>query len=168
MEALRTLKQLHHELNPDSPWVFLNEDGEKVRGHRDWFEPALKNSGVSDYSWHCNRHTFASRLVMAGVDLRTVGELLGHRTPSMTWRYSHLAPSHQQRAVDRLVSSRDATQEQKVASATRTATRTLARCGWRRDRMQHKVYLSYMFKVIARVAELADAPDLGSTDSAVC
>jgi hypothetical protein len=31
---------------------------------------------------------------MAGVPLRTVGELLGHRSPAMTWRYSHLAPSH--------------------------------------------------------------------------
>jgi integrase len=73
MEALRTLKPQHEELNPDSPWVFLNQDGEKLRGHRDWFGPALKESGVPDYSWHCSRHTFASRLVMAGVDLRTVG-----------------------------------------------------------------------------------------------
>ena len=81
MEALRILKQRHDDLNPHSPWVFLNENGEQLRGHRDWFEPALQDSGVPDYSWHCNRHTFASRLVMAGVDLRTVGELLGHRTP---------------------------------------------------------------------------------------
>jgi site-specific recombinase XerD len=121
VEALRTLKEQHEALNPDSPWVFLNEDGEKLRGHRDWFEPALKESGVPDYSWHCNRHTFASRLVMAGVDLRTVGELLGHRTPAMTWRYSHLAPSHQQQAVDRLVPV-GVRRTQNSASATRTAT----------------------------------------------
>lgn len=121
MQALRTLKQQHKELNPDSPWVFLNEDGEKLRGHRDWFDPALKESGVPDYSWHCNRHTFASRLVMAGVDLRTVGELLGHRTPGMTWRYSHLAPSHQQQAVDRLVPA-GVRRRQKSPSATKTAT----------------------------------------------
>jgi site-specific recombinase XerD len=99
LAALQALKK-HH---PDSPWIFVNEEGDKLRGHRDWFEPALKDSGVSDYSWHCNRHSFASRLVMAGVDLRTVGELLGHRTPTMTWRYSHLAPAHNQDAVDRLV-----------------------------------------------------------------
>ena len=120
MEAVRNLKKHHEDENPDSPWVFLNEDGEKLRGHRAWFEPALKESGVPDYSWHCNRHTFASRLVMAGVDLRTVGELLGHRTPSMTWRYSHLAPSHQQRAVDRLVPA-GVRRRQKGASATTTA-----------------------------------------------
>ena len=40
---------------------------------------------------------------MAGVDLRTVAELLGHRTLQMVMRYSHLAPEHQASAVDRLV-----------------------------------------------------------------
>src|SRR5260370_41679017 len=51
---------------------------------------------------HCLRHTFASRLVMAGVDIRTVQELLGHKTIGMTVRYSHLAPKHTLAAVERL------------------------------------------------------------------
>jgi len=97
VDAVRILKERHSERNPYSPWVFLNEAGGKSRSYREWFEAALTDSGVRDYSWHCNRHTFASRLVMAGVDLRTVGELLGHRAQNMTWRYSHLAPSHQRR-----------------------------------------------------------------------
>ena len=46
--------------------------------------------------------TFASRLVMAGVDIRTVQELLGHKTIGMTVRYSHLAPKHTLAAVERL------------------------------------------------------------------
>ncbi len=115
LAALQTLKKDH----PNSPWVFVNEGDEKLRGHRDWFEPALKESRVLDYSWHCNRHSFASRLVMAGVDLRTVGELLGHRTPTMTWRYSHLAPAHQQNAVERLV-----TPESQALTTGETATTT--------------------------------------------
>jgi hypothetical protein len=39
---------------------------------------------------------------MAGVDLRTVQELLGHKTLAMTLRYSHLAPAHKATAVARL------------------------------------------------------------------
>jgi len=42
---------------------------------------------------------------MAGVDLRTVQELLGHKTIAMTVRYSHLAPTHLREAVERLVAS---------------------------------------------------------------
>src|SRR5579863_1873884 len=45
---------------------------------------ALTEAKIKDYSRHCNRHTFASRLVMAGVDLRTVAELMGHSSIQMT------------------------------------------------------------------------------------
>jgi site-specific recombinase XerD len=71
-------------------------------GPRRWFEPALADAKVGSFSWHCLRHTFASRLVMAGVDIRTVQELLGHKTIAMTVRYSHLAPKHTLAAVERL------------------------------------------------------------------
>jgi integrase len=59
-------------------------------------------SRLDGYTWHCNRHSFASRLVMAAVDLRTVQVLGGWRTLSMVQRYSHLAPAHLQEAVERL------------------------------------------------------------------
>jgi site-specific recombinase XerD len=39
---------------------------------------------------------------MNGVDLRTVGELLGHRTFQMTMRYAQLATDHKHEAVSRL------------------------------------------------------------------
>lgn len=67
----------------------------KARG---WFKSALADAGVEDYTWRCNRHTFASRIVMAGVDIRTVGELLGHRFVSYDHAllFSH-EPTTQQR-----------------------------------------------------------------------
>jgi integrase len=58
---------------------------------------------------------------MAGVDMPTVSQLMGHRTIQMTIRYAHLAPDHQQSAVDRLVLKR-AMAILKGRSASRTAT----------------------------------------------
>ena len=49
--------------------------------------------------FHDLRHTFASHLVMHGVDIKTVQELLGHHNLTMTMRYSHLAPAHASRAI---------------------------------------------------------------------
>ncbi|HEU0007003.1 MAG TPA: tyrosine-type recombinase/integrase [Terriglobia bacterium] len=46
------------------------------------------------------RHTFASRLVMKGINLYIVGKLVGHPSLDMTERYAHLAPDFLQNAVD--------------------------------------------------------------------
>jgi len=51
---------------------------------------------------HTLRHTFASRVVMAGVDLPTVKALGGWNRLEMVERYSHLAPAHKRAAVERL------------------------------------------------------------------
>ena len=51
---------------------------------------------------HWLRHTFASHLVMAGVDLPMVQQFMGHRTIQMTMRYAHLAPQHLRSAVGKL------------------------------------------------------------------
>ena len=66
------------------------------------FGKALKKAHILDFRFHDLRHTFASRLVMKGVDLTTVKELLGHKSITMTLRYSHLASAHIQNAVKAL------------------------------------------------------------------
>jgi integrase len=65
------------------------------------YDPALKAAGITDTTWHTLRHTFASRAVMAGVDIRTVQELMGHSTITMTMRYAHLSPAHLREAVNK-------------------------------------------------------------------
>ena len=78
---------------------------EKRTGQRDrrrWFEQSVGWAEIDDFHWHDLRHTFASRLVMAGVDIRSVQELLGHKSIVMTTRYAHLSPAHQQANVERL------------------------------------------------------------------
>jgi integrase len=86
----------------DQPYLFLNRYGQRLVSPREWFDPAVKAAKLKNFTWHCLRHTFASRLIMAGVDLRTVQELMGHKTIQMTVRYAHLAPKHQLAAVQRL------------------------------------------------------------------
>jgi hypothetical protein len=90
-----------------------------VTYHRQWFEESVKAAKITNFRWHDLRHTFASRLVMAGVDLRTVQQLMGHKTITMTLRYTHLAPEHQLGAVQKLCPS---SQGQAAATDTRTGT----------------------------------------------
>ena len=86
--------------NPESQYVFCNKDGEPYGNVRKSFFTALNKAGIINFRFHDLRHTFASQLVMSGVDLNTVRELLGHKSLEMTLRYSHLSPDHKKRAVD--------------------------------------------------------------------
>lgn len=74
--------------------------GRTKLGHA--FRRACAAAGITDFHWHDLRHTAASHLVMAGVPLRTVAEILGHRTLQMVMRYSHLSPEHLRQAIDGL------------------------------------------------------------------
>ena len=85
----------------DVPYVFYNlKSGNRYQRVTRSFATACRRAGIRDFKFHDLRHTFASHLVMAGIDLTTVRELLGHKTLTMTLRYAHLAPSHKVKAVD--------------------------------------------------------------------
>lgn len=82
---------------PDSPWLFpsVAKPSSHWSAHNFYarvFRPAVELAGIENFVWHDLRHTFASRLVMAGADLRTVQELMGHASITQTMLYAHLAP----------------------------------------------------------------------------
>lgn len=85
-------------------WVFVRCDDPKkpLRDVRYPFAKALARAGIAGFRFHDLRHTAASHLVMKGVDLRTVQEILGHRSLQMTLRYAHLSPGHRRDAVRKM------------------------------------------------------------------
>jgi len=82
--------------------VYSKPNGTPYKTIRKSFAHVCKQSGLKDVTLHTLRHTFASRLAMAGVDLRTIQELGGWQDLKMVERYSHLSPSHKARAVERI------------------------------------------------------------------
>ncbi len=84
----------------DSPYVFVDGEGKRYKDVKCSFGSACRRAGIKDFRFHDLRHCFASHLVMAGIDITTVKELLGHKTLTMTLRYAHLAPSHKVKAVN--------------------------------------------------------------------
>ncbi len=102
--AAQPARRFEREALPDSYRLGARLFGRAVERAQEGLRAAGKDASRRDgYTWHSNRHTFASRLVMAGVDLSTMQELGGWKTLSMRQRYSHLAPGHLQSAVERLV-----------------------------------------------------------------
>ena len=87
----------------DSGLVFPGKGGKRFDNINTAWRNLLKDAGIDNFRFHDLRHHFASRLVMAGVDLNTVRELLGHSDIKMTLRYAHLAPEVKAQAVSRLV-----------------------------------------------------------------
>jgi len=79
--------------------LLIQKQEANIRNIKSAFTVALRKAQIHNFHFHDLRHTFASHLVMAGVDLTTVKELLGHKDIKMTLRYSHLAPEHKQKAV---------------------------------------------------------------------
>ena len=80
--------------NPKHPVLF----------EKSW-KRALKESDIEDFRFHDLRHSAASYLIMAGVHMRTVAEILGHKTLAMVQRYSHLSPEHLRGELTRTMES---------------------------------------------------------------
>ena len=82
--------------------VFPGKDGAPLNNTKKSWATILDDAKIEGFRFHDLRHTFASNLVMAGVDLNTVRDLLGHGDLKMTLRYAHLAREHKAAAVELL------------------------------------------------------------------
>jgi integrase len=101
-EAFKVLKGWRQQTE-NSDFVFPGKNGQRFNNIKKAWAGLLKSAKIENFRWHDLRHHFASKLVMAEVDLNTVRELLGHSDMSMTLRYAHLAPEHKASAVAKLV-----------------------------------------------------------------
>ncbi len=81
------------------------------------FRLALGKAKIEDFRFHDLRHTFATRLVQAGVDLYSVQRLLGHKTPIMTQRYAHHSTDSLRGAVEALRGRQSVTNQSQSPSA---------------------------------------------------
>ena len=88
------------EQSKSEGFVFPGKGGHRLDNVKKSWDGLLKLAKVEGFRWHDLRHTFASKLVMAGVPLNTVRELLGHSDLAMTLRYAHLAPDSKAAAVE--------------------------------------------------------------------
>lgn len=77
-----------------SGYVFRDVNGDMIEADKlkKEFKKSVKESGIAHFRFHDIRHTFATRLVQAGVDLYKVSKLLGHKDISTTQRYAHHYP----------------------------------------------------------------------------
>ncbi|WP_286265308.1 site-specific integrase [Thalassotalea atypica] len=88
------------ELSGKKGYVFKGENNTHLLDVKKGWDSLLERALITNFRFHDLRHHFASKLVMASVDLNTVRELLGHKDLTMTLRYAHLAPEHKAAAVN--------------------------------------------------------------------
>jgi len=102
------LENLAHELllehskikKIDSDLVFPSKKNPAVSyDFRNPWKKALVVAEVEDFRWHDLRHSCASFLAINGVPMRSIAEILGHKTLSMVQRYTHLSTEHLKEAV---------------------------------------------------------------------
>ncbi len=99
-DLLKPLRNAH----PEAEYVFVNaKTGRPFVEIGKAFRNACRRAKIKGFRFHDLRHTFASRLIEAGVDIITVRDLLGHSSVKLTERYTHSKNEQKKRAVELLV-----------------------------------------------------------------
>jgi len=96
--ALEVLQEIPPHISKNA-LVFPNGKGKQWDRFRALWDKARKEAGLNDFRFHDLRHSYASRLLMSGVDLAVIKELLGHKDYETTLKYAHLAPERLKKAV---------------------------------------------------------------------
>jgi integrase len=95
--APAALQAIGRELYPRTPesrgYLFMRH-GRPLGDIQQRWTRVRRLAGLEDLHWHDLRHTYCSWATMAGVDSATIQAVLGHSTPSLTDRYTHLSSSH--------------------------------------------------------------------------
>jgi len=89
--------------NGQNSYIFFNpETGKPYLDMKTGFKGACRRAGIKGLRFHDLRHTFATRLIQAGVDIVTVQNLLGHHSVTVTQRYTHSNDEQKRKAVELL------------------------------------------------------------------
>jgi len=99
-DAIEAIKSMRRPGQKKTDVVFPNPTRDFVNDS--WFHPCLKEAEITDYVWHCNRHTFCSWLAMNGASIKEIQVAAGHKTIAMAAKYAHLSPTHNLGVVDRI------------------------------------------------------------------
>ncbi len=106
--VLELLKHKYGTRSGDTTLVFPSEARTRLNASniRRSLNLALGKAAITDFHFHDLRHTCATRMVQAGVDLYKVQRLLGHKSPTMTQRYAHHYPESLRDGVEALEADR--------------------------------------------------------------
>lgn len=99
MIHMKTLKRHTNKYIVDGK----TEWGAQVRSYQRTFERLLQKLNIKHRGFHALRHTFATRALEAGMDIKTLSEILGHQDPSITLRrYAHSLIEHKTEMMNRV------------------------------------------------------------------
>lgn len=100
-KLLDLMKVLRQHCSTD--YVIVSHNGKQIQSmaYQKSFENLLKKLHIKHYGFHSLRHTFATRLLENGVDTKTISELLGHSSPTITLnRYVHTNLQNKRKAME--------------------------------------------------------------------
>lgn len=99
------LKVQYGDAYEDRGWIFGNPFGGIIEPHayQDLFKRIVEAAGIEEANFHSTRHTFATRALENGMDIKVLSDILGHAQTSTTLnKYGHALPEHVKLSMDKM------------------------------------------------------------------